>query len=265
MCRALITASIVVLVLLCLFPSSGSAQYRFDNWTTDDGLPQNTVSAILQTRDGYLWLATAGGLVRFDGLRFTVFDKSNTKGLTSVRFSALFEDADGSLWIGTEDGGLTRYHNGTFATYTTQQGLPHNRVWGIWGDEAGGLLILTTSGLVRWQHEQFLPYVSRSGASITPECYRVQSGAFWCVDATGLHRIKDDNVRTYRIRDGVSSLAVSAVYEDRESNVWIATSNAGLNRLQHDKFTSYTTKDGVPKEPKGSRSEKLYQNRERWR
>src|SRR6266478_5463511 len=112
--RVLFITFTVGLVALGLFPAKGLAQYRFDNWTTDDGLPQNTVSAILQTRDGYLWLATAAGLVRFDGLRFAVFDKANTKGLTSVRFSALFEDADGSLWSGTEDGGLTRYHNGTF-------------------------------------------------------------------------------------------------------------------------------------------------------
>src|SRR4030095_4747645 len=105
-------ASLVNLIILALLPVTGFAQYRFDSWTTDEGLPQNTVSAILQTRDGYLWLATAGGLVRFDGLRFTVFDKGNTKGLISVRFSALFEDAERSLWIGTEDGGLTRYRNG---------------------------------------------------------------------------------------------------------------------------------------------------------
>ena len=84
--RVLITTFISGLIILGGL-SKGLAQYRFDNWTTDDGLPQNTVSAILQTRDGYLWLATAGGLVRFDGLRFTVFDKGNTKGLTSVRFS----------------------------------------------------------------------------------------------------------------------------------------------------------------------------------
>src|SRR6266480_824620 len=220
MCRALITASIVVLVPLCLFPSSGSAQYRFDNWTTDDGLPQNTVSAILQTRDGYLWLATAGGLVRFDGLRFTVFDKGNTKGLTSVRFSALFEDAEGNLWIGTEDGGLTRYRHGTFTTYTTQHGLPGNRIWAIWDNGDGGILICTTTGLVRWRGEQFLPYTARPGAWITRSCFRVQSGAFWCVDTAGLHEIKDDSRLTYTIRDGLSSLAVSALYEDREGSVW---------------------------------------------
>jgi ligand-binding sensor domain-containing protein/signal transduction histidine kinase len=248
----------VGLISLVLLPTQAIAQYRFDNWTADEGLPQNSVSAILQTRDGYLWLTTAAGLVRFDGLRFTVFDKSNTKGLTSVRFSSLFEDEEGSLWIGTEDGGLTRYHTGVFATYTTQDGLPHNRILAIWGEERGGLLILTASGLVRWQHDQFLPYQAAAGISINQFCYRVRSGAFWCSDTAGLHRIKDDQISTYTIRDGLSSLNVSTVYEDRQGNVWIGTANAGLNRLQQGRFTHFTTKDGLPKEPIRS----IYQDRQ---
>jgi signal transduction histidine kinase/ligand-binding sensor domain-containing protein len=256
--RPPITTVFLALLMLGLLPVRAYAQYRFDNWTTDDGLPQNTVSAIRQTHDGYLWLATAGGLVRFDGLRFTVFDKGNSKGLTSVRFSALFEDAEGSLWIGTEDGGLTRYRNGTFTTYTTEQGLPSNHIWSIWSDEAGGLLIHTGNGLVRWQREQFIPYTAQPSASLMKACHRVQSGAFWCVDAGGLHQIRGDKLRTYTIRDGLSSLKLSAVYEDREGNVWIATRDAGLNRLQNDKFTHYTTKDGLPKE----RVQSIYQDRQ---
>src|SRR5882724_103635 len=82
------------------------AQYRVDSWTTDNGLPQNVVSAVTQTQDGYLWLTTYDGLVRYDGVRFTVFNKSNSAGLTSNRFSVLFEDDDRTLWIGTIDGGL---------------------------------------------------------------------------------------------------------------------------------------------------------------
>ena len=256
--RVLITISLAGLISLCLFPSQIAAQYRFDNWTTDEGLPQNSVSAIRQTRDGYLWLTTAAGLVRFDGLRFTVFDKSNTKGLTSVRFTSLSEDDESNLWIGTEDGGLTRYLNGVFATYTTQDGLPHNRILAIWKEEQGGILILTGNGLVRWRHEQFMPYAVPAGISIDQGCYRVQSGAFWCAQPAGLHRIKDDQISTYTIRDGLSSLSISAVYEDRQGNVWIGTANAGLNRLQQGQFTHYTTKDGVPEEPIRS----IYQDRQ---
>jgi hypothetical protein len=85
-----------------------SERYIFNVWDTDDGLPQVSVNSILQTRDGYLWLATYGGLARFDGVRFTVFDVGNTEGLKSNRITELFEDREGSLWIGTEMGGVSR-------------------------------------------------------------------------------------------------------------------------------------------------------------
>src|SRR3954470_3841901 len=81
-------------------------------WRTEEGLPQNTVPAIIQSRDGYLWAGTELGLVRFDGLRFTIFDKSNTPALKSNVVDALLEDHAGDLWIGTVGGGLTRLHNG---------------------------------------------------------------------------------------------------------------------------------------------------------
>jgi len=105
--------AIARLSLLSLFWfSSAIAQYRFDSWTTDNGLPQNSIFSIIQTRDGYLWMSTFDGLVRFDGVQFKVFDKSNTKGLSTNRFTALYEDKDGTLWAGTTDGGLTRYRDG---------------------------------------------------------------------------------------------------------------------------------------------------------
>src|SRR3954469_11253001 len=90
------------------------AKYVQDVWTTEKGLPQNSVTAILQTRDGYLWVGTFGGLARFDGLKFTIFDTGNSPGLKSNRIIALFEDHTGVLWIGTEQGGLSRYSQGAF-------------------------------------------------------------------------------------------------------------------------------------------------------
>jgi ligand-binding sensor domain-containing protein len=84
------------------------AQYAIDTWTTDRGLPQNSVLSIQQTPDGYLWFTTFDGLVRFDGVRFTVFNKGNSPGLTSNRFVHLVCARDGVLWAATEDGGLVR-------------------------------------------------------------------------------------------------------------------------------------------------------------
>ena len=81
-----------LLAVFCVI-SPASAQYSFDVWTAHNGLPQNIISGIGQTADGYLWLATCDGLVRFDGVRFTVFDKSNSPGIDSNLFESLYQAA----------------------------------------------------------------------------------------------------------------------------------------------------------------------------
>ncbi len=92
-------------------------QYSHEVWKTEQGLPQDTTQAILQTRNGYLWLGTEEGLVRFDGVRFVVFDKRNTPALKSNTITALWEDREGNLWIGTNGGGLSQFNQGVFSTY----------------------------------------------------------------------------------------------------------------------------------------------------
>ena len=83
-------------------PLASATGYTRENWTVADGLPINTITAVLQTRDGYLWLGTNDGLVRFDGVRFTVYNAGNTPELPSNRITALREDRAGALWILTE-------------------------------------------------------------------------------------------------------------------------------------------------------------------
>src|SRR2546430_16781624 len=121
----------IVRILLALFWFSRVAQalemadashYRFDNWKVEQGLPQNSVQAIRQTRDGYLWVGTRFGLARFDGMNFSIFNIANTAELVSDNCMALAEDSDGSLWIGT-DRGLLHFLHDRFTRYTSQEGL----------------------------------------------------------------------------------------------------------------------------------------------
>src|SRR6266581_4418304 len=93
-----------------------SSEYVLRVWETDDGLPQNTITGIAQTPDGYLWLATQGGLARFDGVRFTSFSKGATPGLESSYARAVATDRTGALWIGQERGGVARLRDGHFET-----------------------------------------------------------------------------------------------------------------------------------------------------
>ena len=116
-----------VLVWLGWSLIAGAAEYRVDVWQTDDGLPHNTVTALTQTRDGYLWIGTQNGLVRFDGVRFVVFDTHNTPELPSDRIVQLLEDSAGTLWIGTELGGVVELRHGAFTTHLAPGlGTAHN-------------------------------------------------------------------------------------------------------------------------------------------
>src|SRR6476646_4124974 len=105
-----------------LNPAKSLTQYTRTVWTQEHGLPQDTIRAIAQTNDGYLWLGTDEGLARFDGYEFVVFNKDN-RDLPSNSITALAAAPDGSLWIGTM-GGLASYRGRHFRTYTTRDGLP---------------------------------------------------------------------------------------------------------------------------------------------
>ena len=112
-------------------PAAPASTFVRAAWSTDDGLPQNTIGAIVQARDGYLWLGTLGGLVRFDGVRFTLFTSVTTPALPSNRIRALAEDREGRLWIGTESNGVTIYAGGRFEPLALNGKLPHRLVRAI--------------------------------------------------------------------------------------------------------------------------------------
>src|SRR5450759_4347668 len=89
-------------------PAFAAPNYFIRSWQVEQGLPQNKVTAVVQTRDGYLWVGAYNGLARFDGVRFTVFDEHNTPELHSSRITSLFETTNGTLWIGTESGDVSQ-------------------------------------------------------------------------------------------------------------------------------------------------------------
>ncbi|HVU27087.1 MAG TPA: two-component regulator propeller domain-containing protein [Verrucomicrobiae bacterium] len=114
-------------------------------WQTDDGLPNNAVTAIVQTHNGYLWLATYDGLVRFDGASFTRFDNSNTPEMRSSRVTSLFEDAESNLWIGYETGELNRYQNGHFYPVNFQVPWENKKILIINDDVSGKIWLLNAN------------------------------------------------------------------------------------------------------------------------
>ncbi len=149
---------------LALDPQRSLDHYGHQAWRTDSGLPQNTIHSILQTRDGYLWLGTDGGLVRFDGIDFVTFDAENTPQFKSDTVSDLLQDGSGTLWISTA-AGLLSYRGGAFAAYTTAQGLPADTVWFSYEDRRHRIWAITSAGPAFFDGKVFAPIVQAQSAA----------------------------------------------------------------------------------------------------
>ncbi len=228
-----------------LDPNKALYQYLHAAWLAGEGLPQASINAVIQTRDGYIWLGTQEGLVRFDGIRFTVFDKSNTPALKGNHIAVLFEDSKGSLWIGTAQG-LTRFKDGEFTLYTTENGLPGNMIKSICGDRQGNTWIGCGSWVSHFKDETFVSFTAKDGIpGEIAHIYEDRQGDLWIgTQGNGLFRWKDKKLSSYTAKDGLSGHVINSIYEDRQGNLWIGAQD-GLYHWQDGKFTTYTTKDGL--------------------
>jgi signal transduction histidine kinase/ligand-binding sensor domain-containing protein/CheY-like chemotaxis protein len=230
-------------------PAKAITQYHHDVWTTEQGLPQNTVTAITQTKDGYIWIGTELGLARFDGLRFQVFNKKNTAALRSNMVNALVEDRAGDLWIGTAGGGLARLSHGVFSTYTAKEGLPNEVVLSLYEDGSGALWIGTDGGgLIRFHEGKFTAFTNREGLPDN-SVYTIaqdQEGNLWAGTHAGLARLHDGTVAVYTTRNGLPNDYVRSLIPARDGGLWIGTNGGGLSRFQEGKLEVYTTRTGLP-------------------
>lgn len=236
-------SALALFSLLCSPNATATAQYRFDSWTTDNGLPQNSIRSVIQTRDGYLWMTTFDGLVRFDGMRFKVFDKSNTRGLSTNRFTALYEDKDGTLWAGTGDGGLTRYRDGVFTSYTTADGVPSGQVYGFAHDLKGELLVGVGPGQFYMRESGFISAPPEYQQPYYVKPYLAPSGAQWTIARSGAKQVSGERVTQYPMK---LSFAYGVwPFEDGHGNLWLGD-QSGIYRLRDGQVTRYLEKDGVP-------------------
>jgi signal transduction histidine kinase/ligand-binding sensor domain-containing protein len=231
---------------LALDPRKALTQYSTSTWTQQQGLPQDTVRAIAQTPDGYLWLGTDEGLARFDGYEFTVFNRDR-RNLPANGVTALAAGQDGSLWIGTRNG-LTLYREGRFRTYTHKDGIADDLIAGLFIDHSGILWIVAGGNLSRFDGAHFrnfmrqkdLPLLSvRSVAedrqhniivSGNSGVFRLAAGQFTPVLAGAL--LENDHP--------------SGVLPDRAGNLWIAGIRGLIRLLPDGTAGRYGARQGLP-------------------
>lgn len=181
--------------------SDPGGDYLIDLWQTEQGLPQNHITAITQTRDGYLWLGTYEGLARFDGVRFVVYRASRESDLPSSRITSLFEDGSGTLWIGHEHGQLTRLTDGRFVPVPMDAPAVRGSVAAIGQAAApargaagsGPVWLVRRSGLAQRISDQ--QEVSSEEGLTLPILVRASNGPLWRAHGGRLTALPDAGTR----------------------------------------------------------------------
>ncbi len=213
--------ALAALFCLAFVPSGALAQYRFDHWTADTGLPQNSVVNILQTRDGYLWLSTSDGLARFDGVRFTVFNKHNSPGIANNRFLMIYEDARGDLWASAEGGEVTRRREGRFTTYATQHGLPGDRLISLGGDGQGNLIVLHAGRALGWADGEFRVIAPAPAKTSTEDNPRLLPCAWDHINKAACW--VDGRALTWTLADALPNERLSGIVRDQRGMLWVSS------------------------------------------
>jgi signal transduction histidine kinase/ligand-binding sensor domain-containing protein len=170
-----------------LDPARTLSQYVHRIWQVQQGLPQASIYSIVETHDGYLWLGTQTGLVKFDGVRFTTIDEMDGLSSADIWVTHLLEDSQHALWIGTNQSGLLRLQDGVVTRYSQRDGLPSGTVQCLFADRSGAVWVCTPNGIAELTHGRVRAFGAAQLASVDIRAA--------CVNRDGAIVVADDRAR----------------------------------------------------------------------
>lgn len=235
------------LILLLALYGGAAENFTLRVWQVRDGLPQNQVTAITQTPDGYLWFGTLNGLARFDGIAFRVFDHTNTEGMESSRVEGLRLDEQGRLWVDLEGGRSGYFGERGFQEDSGARRDDESRRTGSVDATAvsakGGLWIAGNRRLLRFVDgeivEDYGPYSFAPPLRVTA-MLEDREGWLWLgTDGDGVLSYSGTNsADEFRAAEGMPDNRVRCLFEDRDGNVWAGTDGGGVVRFRPRLFQS---------------------------
>ncbi len=230
-----------------LDPSRALTQYVHRIWQVPQGLPEAAIYSIWQTHDGYLWLGTQTGLVRFDGVRFTTFDSPAAPMLKNAWVGNLLEDQRQNLWIGASDAGLFRLREGAIRRFSSADGLPSDSVRCLAPARNGDLWVCTSQGLARIAGDQVRAYGGESGVPTGAILAAAEApdGTLWMAGERSRLGVWNGTVfRNYPLKSLPEYGSVRALLGSEDGTIWIGTTH-GLIRLKAGQEHLFTVKEGL--------------------
>jgi len=226
---------------------------HWESYALIDGLPDISVLAILEDREGYLWFGTEdGGVSRYDGQSFVTFTTED--GLAHNHVSSILEDRGGNLWFGTggwsaEGSGVNRYDGRDFVTFAIEDGLAGNRVTSILEDRQGNLWFGTYwGGISRYEGTGFVTITTKDGLSnnrVTSILEDRQGNLWFGTYWGGVSRYDGTNFITLTAKDGLADNRVTSILEDGGGNLWFGTYGRGVSCYDGGSFVNFTVEDGL--------------------
>ncbi len=237
---------LIIIISSTLYPlDPGKKIHTFpiSTWDIEDGLPQNSVMSILQTRDKYLWIGTERGLVRFDGVNFETYNSTKYKNIKNNRVTTMLVDSKGNLYSGSRGGGLVRIRDSSIDCFLKKDGLYDDFVLSLFEDSKGTIWIGTFKGLSKMDKKgnlsKFNPEEKFENKIIT-SLNETRDGRIWVgTYKSGLFSISGKRVNEYSIQNVANDTPIRVLMVEHDGKLWAGTNGNGLAYYKDDKFIQY--------------------------